>query len=438
MGGTSWARCAAVATVTVCLLAASPRAVAPVRIADLLDQYEQGGIAAVARAILDIPAPPSTPKLRVYESDTSDVAYVELTRAAPAWIAAAGTDAAARRRLVAATFALELAYLRQGIPWRARYPLIVWSCELLRRQPTRLPAERWWHLASMAILEDAEDWRHVLGVAKVPMPPTISPREMPFINQADREEFIDGHLDHVAKALPGEPRLRLPDVHYAEYLTFLPDLEGPLGIGGQQTSSGVLASLEELLRNRARANAAQQGLDPREVKELLARVRRIPQIASRYAALASEEPLRGDADLRQGFLRLRLEEWDAALAHLEAVPRGTDEAPLVALSHHFRGWIFEQTNRRDAAIVAYREALAAAPRARSVSLLLAAQLTQIGRLDEAYALMDAALKARPAPDRRLLTMAAPHDAPIDPWLRYKRGDALLLTAFLDRLREALQ
>ena len=69
---------------------------------------------------------------------------------------------------------------------------------------------------------------------------------------------------------------------------------------------------------------------------------------------------------------------------------------------------------------------------------IAAQLTQIGQLDEAYALMDAALKARPAPDRRLLTIAAPHDAPIDPGLRYKRGDALLLTTFLERLREALR
>ena len=438
MTGIHWARCAAVAIVSVCLLAASPRAAAPVRIADLLDQYEQGGIAAVARAILDLPASPPSARLRVYENDTSDVAYVELTRAAPGWIAAAGAEAAARRRLVAATFALELAYLRRGISWRARYPLIVWSCELLRRQPTKLPAERWWHLASMAILEDAEDWRHVLGVAKVPMPPTISPRDMPFINQADREEFVDGHLDHVAKALPGEPRLRLADVHYAEYLTFLPDLEGPLGIGGQQTSSGVLASLEDLLKNRARANATLLALNPREVKDLLPRVRRIPEIASRYAALAPEEPLRGDAELRQGFLRLRQEEWDAALAHLEAVPQSTREAPLVALSHHFRGWIFEQTNRREAAIAAYREALAAVPRARSASLLLAAQLTQIGQLDEAYALMDAALKARPAPDRRLLTIAAPHDAPIDPWLRYKRGDALLLTTFLERLREALR
>jgi tetratricopeptide (TPR) repeat protein len=422
----------------VCLLADGPRAAAPVNITDLLDQYEQGGIAAVARAILDIPATPPATRLRVYENDASDVAYVELTRAAPAWIAAAGAEASARRRLIAAAFALELAYLRQGVPWRARYPLIVWSCELLRRQPTRLPAEHWWHLASMAILEDSEDWRHVLGVAKVPMPPTVHPRDVPFINQADREEFIDGHVDHVAQALPTEPRLRLADLHYAEYLTFLPDIEGPLGIGGQQTSSGVLASLEDLLKNRSRASLALQALDPREVKDLLTRVRRIPQIVSRYAALAPEESLRADAELRQGFLRLRLEEWDVALAHLEAVPRSTREAPLVALSHHFRGWIFEQTNRREAAIAAYRDALTAVPRARSVSLLLAAQLTQVGQLDEAYALMDAALKARPAPDRRLITMAASHDAPIDPWLRYKRGDALLLTTFLERLREALR
>ncbi len=438
MPGTHWARCAALAVVSVCLAAASPRAAAPVPILDLLNQYEQGGIEAVARAILDIPATSSTSRLRVYEHDTSDVAYVELTRAAPAWIDGAGAGAAPRRRLIAAAFALELAYLRQGIPWRARYPLMVWSCELLRRQPTGLPAERWWHLASMAILEDSEDWRHLLGVANVPMPPTIRPRDVPFINQADREEFVDGHLDHIAKALPGEPRLRLANVHYAEYLTFLPDVEGPLGIGGQQTSSEVLTSLEDLLRNRSRASPALQALDSREVKDLLARVRRIPEIASRYAALAPDASLRGDADLRQGFLRLRMEEWEAALAHLDAVPRHTREAPLVALSHHFRGWIFEQTNRREPAIVAYRAALAALPRTRSVSLLLAAQLTQIGQLDEAYAVMDAALKARPAPDRRLITMPAPHDAPIDPWLRYKRGDALLLATYFEQLREALR
>ena len=421
----------------VCLVPAGTPAVSS-DIASLLDQYERGEFAVVARALAEIPASPPGRTFGPYETDPTDAAYVEFERTAAGWIGAAGTEAAARRRLVAAAFALELAYVRQGVPWRARYPLVVWGCETLRRQPTRLPAERWWHLASIALLEDAEDWRHVLSVAKVPIPTTIRPRDVRFFNQSDREEFIDGHLDHVAKALSSEPRLRLADLHYAEYLTFLPDVEGPVGIGGQQTSSEVIASLEQLLKDRSRVSAALQALDPREVKDLLGRVRRLPELASRYAALGAEQDLRADAELRQGFLALRLERWEAALAHLEEVPRLTRETPLVALSHHFRGWIFEQTDRREPAIAAYRAALAALPRARSASLLLAAQLTQIGQIEEAYALTDTALRARPAPDRRLLTLFVPPDAPIDPWPRYKRGDALMLASFLDRLREGLR
>lgn len=430
----------ALLALSVCLATAetvATGAAAPV-IGDLLTRYERGEIGAVVRDMTDLPIPPPARRLPVFGSDTSEPAYVELVRLAPAWIAAAGPDAAPRRRLVAAAFALELAYARQDVPWRARYPLVVWACELLRADPTRLPGERWWHLASIAILEDAEDWRHVLGVAKVPMPASISPKHVPFFNGADRDEFFEGHLAHVGEAFRDEPRVHLADIQYAESLTFLPDGEGPLGINGQQTSPAVLESLARLLRDKFNASPPQYALDPRAVEDVLDRVNRIPKVAARYAALTAHEPLRGDVELRQGFLRLRLEDWAGALAHLEAVPRVTREAPLVSLSHHFRGWILEQTDRPDAAIAAYREALAGMPRARSTSLLLAAQLTKAGQVDEAYGVLDLALKARPAPDRRALTLAVAADAPIDPWPRYKRGDALLLSSFLERLRESLR
>ena len=63
-----------------------------------------------------------------------------------------------RRRLIAATFALEAIRPAMerivptpGSPVAA--PILEWACQLLRTTPAPLPAERWWHLAAVALIE---------------------------------------------------------------------------------------------------------------------------------------------------------------------------------------------------------------------------------------------------------------------------------------------
>ena len=168
------------------------------------------------------------------------------------------------------------------------------------------------------------------------------------------------------------------------------------------------------------------------------RLGRIPDLVKRYEALNAVPELRGDAALHLGFLNLRIEEWEAALPRLREVPQLTKEPALVSLSYHFAGWAYQELDQRDAAIKAYRQALVHSPRARSTSILLAAQLLDSGRQAEAYTVMHEALVARPTPG----TFAAEGDeqselAP-DLWPLYPRGDALLVPTYLARLRGALK
>lgn len=430
----SWRPASVLFTAFVLWVAVPSGAPAP-DLTALLDRYERGDFAAVARAMAEIPPAPSQ-RTPLGQGDPNEPTFVELQRLAPGWITAAGPAAAARRRLVVAAFALELTVDRPSTPWPRSYPLLVWACELLRKNPTALPGERWWYLASIAAFADADDWSHLVGTAKAKLPIGLTASSVRFFSAADQEELALGHLSHARRAMPMEARLQLVEVQYEEHQTFLP-FAGPLGINSPQTSPILLDSLDRLLRPPA-SKTPEKALDPRSAKAALDRVNRIGVVASRYEALRRHAALRADIELHQGFLDLRLEAWSGALAHLDEVPRATVEPMLIALSHHFRGWIYEQTGQRAQAIAAYRASLAAAPLARSVSILLAAQLTENGEQEEAYAILDAALKARPAPDRSRYVPWPETPGPRDPWPLYRRGEALLLESHMQRLRETLR
>ena len=428
----SAARCTWALTCAVAVLSAAAPADRGPDLADLLNRYDRGEFAEVVRAMAELPPPPNAQRIARSDNPAEPV-FLELQRLAPAWIETSGSDAASRRRLVLAAFALELTNARPSVSWTLRYPMLVWACELLRTHPTQLPGERWWHLASIALYQDMNDWLHLLG-AGVVRPSTSEATR--FFSVADKAEFSAGHLSHARLALGDEPRLLLADVYYAERQTFLSD--SPAGITAQQTSPQLLDSFRAMLNDKFNARPPRIAPDPRALQLLLDRVDRLPALQARYEDLARHPALRGDALLHLAFLRMRLEAWNEALAHLDAALRVSREPMVIGMSHHFRGWIFEQTGRRDDAIEAYRAALAVAPLARSTSILLAAQLGQTGRQEEAYEVLDAALKARPAPDRGWAPEPLPRDAPADLWPLYQRGDALMLRAYLERLREALR
>jgi hypothetical protein len=79
-----------------------------------------------------------------------------LKRDGVAWIAAKGASEANRRRLIAATFALDVAASRLVTEPRSVAPLVEWGCEQVRK---RLPSsdERQWHVAALALLEGLGD-----------------------------------------------------------------------------------------------------------------------------------------------------------------------------------------------------------------------------------------------------------------------------------------
>ena len=108
----------------------------------LLDRYSGGDIEGVVAAFGAI----------------NDVEHVreELEAAAGDWIDAAFTEDVTRRRLVVATFALELVRARMQDEWERLRPLVEWSCELLRGGPPT-EAERLWHRASIALAMGAGD-----------------------------------------------------------------------------------------------------------------------------------------------------------------------------------------------------------------------------------------------------------------------------------------
>jgi tetratricopeptide (TPR) repeat protein len=369
---------------------------------DLLNQYERGEYDDALRAMAELPPAPAS------EGGPFDRISQDLRDLAPEWIAANGPVGVDRRRLVLAAFAADLVRARPDVEWRLRYPLMAWACDLLRSRPTHLAAEQWWYLASLAEIEEAGDWADALD-----------------------------HLTHATAAFPNEHRFLLADAQYHESQTFLGGLADPPALSGQEASPAFVARLGRVVAG-GRVAAPFNQFSPDTAQLMLDKIARIPAVAREYAALSRYEDLGGDVDLHLGFLQLRTQDWDGALDHLRHVPQRTTEPLLIGLSHFFSGWAYQRTGRHDDAITEYRHALELAPRARSASILLAAELAQTGRQAEGYVLLGSALTASPAPDLLMPPAQRTRDAPADPWLLYRRGDAGLAPTFLARLREALK
>jgi hypothetical protein len=427
------------AAALVCLIgmAASAAQTPPASDLDaLLTRYDQGDFQPVARALRDLPVRPPAARAGERDGMRLDPLYWEWLVVAPRWIAAGNAGQSGRRRLVAASFALELANSRPHVDWYLRYPFVAWGCGLLRHSPSGVPAERLWHHTAIAVMLDNDDWVHVMGgLWKQAQSSSYLRKSVnQFIGEADQTEAIAGHLAHAKTAFPDEPRWRLVEAQYWENLTFLPEAGGPVGIGAHQTSRAFREALVKAASGQ-KVGPPFGPIGKAAATDALDRLGRIPPVVQRYESLSAVPSLGGEAALHLGFLNLRLEEWDAALAQLRKVPAATREPAVVSLGHHFTGWVFEQMGNRDDAIAEYRKALAAAPGTRSTSILLAAQLLDSGRKLEAYTMMHQALEARPMPGTFASDAA---DTPPDLWPLYPRGDALVLPSCLTRLREAVK
>ncbi len=353
----------------------------------LLDRYAQGNVAAVTPLA-------EWPDKRRVVGDIED--------AARRWI---GADRATsdRRRLVAATFALEIAQRwRSDADWPAARELLAWSCLELRRTPSPAPAERLWHLTAIATMQSVGDWLLLAGRL------TAIGRAPGGGGSRTERELAQGHLAHATARFPTEARFALAEAMAADARHWEVG-----GFGGDPNLRGGLMAGE---------------VDPSSAAQLEARdVLRLPgllAVAERYEALTPDVDLGAEAHLRAALVRFRLAERDAALTHLRAVLEATTDTSLRHLAHLLTGAIRERQGRDADAIAAYRAALDAVPRAQAATTLLAARLLSAGRHGEAAALADTFFDG-----------GAP---PADPWLAYRWGNAELPTALLARLRAEIK
>ena len=355
----------------------------------------------------------------IQEVDGSQWTARDFIASAQTWIDAADPATHRRREVVAAAFTLEVVWTstRKMIGGRetelafASEPdmttfmpssrasqrltsgsvvlsVTAWGCQLMSRPGPVAASERWWWLASVAVLEDSHLWRALIGGNKDD-------------RSAERRELASGHLAHARERIPDEPRWRLAEVVAQEAIDMTRGAaEGPGP--APLTRAHVL---------------------PDEPLPVLARSK-ISELEGEFAALAQQPSLAGEAEVHLGYLAMRARRWDAALAHFDQARASTSEPFLLATTSYLSGWIQEQLGHPSDALADYRRANALAPSQRNLSTRFAAQLFLAGERVEAYRILDDVLKA-PNPPEDLYGML-------------KRGDERLVPEYLTHLREALR
>jgi Flp pilus assembly protein TadD len=337
----------------------------------LLDRYERGAHESVLRELISDGDPLAIKK--------------DLEKLGPAWTRAGGPNQVRRRRLVAATFALEAAYPHF---WPEDVdPLVEWGCQLLRQDAKPDDTEHLWLLASVAILERARDdgklWRR-----SEPADP-LSLRTLPAPRSRD-------HVAHALQRFPDDPRFRLAEAMMAEVSA---DTELPRDADWVKTDLLSKGSDEAIRRSRAQT-AIQM-----------------------FEKLVDTPPVRAEAELRSGYLWLTLHEPAMARTHFARAADSSDRF-VAYLANFLGGRASDLLGRPAESEAQYRAALAVIPHAQSAATALAANLFLHGRPDEAFTVTQDVLSARPRPD--------------DPWNLFGYGDFRFMPTYIAHLREAIQ
>jgi hypothetical protein len=351
---------------------------------NLLDRYA-GGEFAVIRGMTSM-------------FPTTAMLQTALDREANEWILAEGPELAPRRRVVVASFVIDLVRdqydqlhrrdglgpfqdlprdLREGA-WSQLKPLVEWACGLLRRQPQPAPGEREWFRAATELFKDFRDpdvWTPI-GVVIT-----------------DHSEYgrPSGHLAHAMARFPGEPRMALD---LAERFA---TAEGEF----LYTATEIPRQQAQRLALRAWAGSTFLG-DAQEhrVADLLEAEREL-------RPLEADMALRAQVHLHLGCLAMCFAEHAIARRYFDDIEPWTKNPCVVYLAHFLRGHVDELDGRAQDAQAAYRLALGVVPHAQSSSTPLAALLWLDGRVNEAADLVSAGLSAAATTD--------------DPWLAFDFG-----------------
>lgn len=330
-----------------------------ISLGDALSYYELGEIDAVARALADSGGGDAEHFMPVFKKD------------AAAWIAADGPAAVPRRRLVAATFALEIGYSGLSSQFEMTKQATEWACDLLRSAGPPSEVERKWQLAALALLEGSFE--------------PGDPRRKQEIAPA-----LTKHLGHLKARFPEEPRIELVRAYLHEYDYWTVRLK----------PSSVRGMLRTFYDESAAALA-------------------IPSLES----LTQRPGIGPEVHLRLGYLEYARDHLDAALEHLAAASRGSDDPTRAYLAHLFIGWTHEKAKRFDDATASFRRALASV-NALSAALALGVRLYGVNSRDEADAVVQSALDAG---------VSTP-----DPWKEYGYGDLRRFPQLIAELRQMIR
>ena len=319
----------------------------------------------------------------------------EFERVANEWITNAAAAEASRRRLVAATVALEIGKSAVDRDWLAVRPLVEWACALLRDGPPR-PAERTWHLASIALASRARDTRLLLGVEGPDLwyrsPNSAHP--LPALGNPVAPygwKNID-HLAHAERRFPDEARFQL----------------------------ARMFALEPALENVP----PRDNRWPRVYWRVAVQDEQGRMAIRRYETLLNHLEIGAEARLRTGSLWLRVGEPGRAIQHLSLADSRSREPFIRYLARYFAGEANELLGRPVLAREAYRAALEVVPGAQSGVVRLSVRLFLEGRRIDATELATRSLAMTPRP--------------ADPWRLYSYGDFRMWETLIASLRANLR
>jgi len=352
----------ALAVVCASLLTAAPAArpaAAPTAM-PLVDRYLHGEFDAVVSTLTPV-------------KDFAPI-YKDLKNSAPAWIDAGGADRE-RRRIAAATFALEAArigaltdwkevrtFVRlDNIYWRAPAQLLEWGCATIRDTPAPTPIEHTWQMAALAVVGRAQDYEFQVG--------------SPWTARANKGDEIN-HLEHAIARFPKDRRILL--------------------------AQGIAAE------SRLFPNARNSGL--KEAQTI-------------FTKLMDDAEVGPEAAMRLGVSEVRTGQPSLALPHLQKAASSARDPFVTYLAEFFSGQALERLGQTDQAETAYRSALQAIPRAQSATFSLAALLAAHGARAEASSLIERSL-------------AIP--VVVDPWKIYGDADDRFWPELIASLRKAIK
>jgi tetratricopeptide (TPR) repeat protein len=304
----------------------------------------------------------------------------EFRSRAGAWIDRAPVADRHDRTLVVAAMGVEVvsaSFLQHFFDYQSARELIEWSCGRLSKFPP-VDAERWIHLAFIALAQGARDDSALTGVriAIGGFLPATGP-----------------HAEHAGRRFPQEGRFRLAHVTavwQAQMIATFPLPPAYLykGTAGRFEIDIGDVALKETLR-------------------LL-------------AALFEDRQVGAEARLRSGVLKFERDDPVAATEDLRQAVTG-DDAAVRSLAHLMLGTIADRGDNSQEALRHFRLAYEAVPSSAS-SVALATRLFRSGKAEEATAVLRAFEAVPPGPD---------------PWDLYGQRDFRFFGAYKAQVRRAV-